>query len=75
MHNALLTLKHSAPSASQEAIREAPVVGYVYVADVEERTKRLRILSPVGGRLPVAAVVWGTWDGALAVGMSGLLGA
>ena len=59
----------------EEAIRDAPVVGYVYVADVEEARKRVRVLSPVGGRLPAGcAVVWGGWDGGLAVGVGGLLG-
>jgi len=74
MHNALLTIKHAPSNASQEAIRDAPVVGYLYVADLDEQKKRLRILSPVGGRLPSGAIVWGNWDGALAVGMAGLLG-
>jgi len=74
MHNALLTIKHASSNASQEAIRDAPVVGYLYVADVDEQKKRLRILSPMGGRLPSGAIVWGNWDGVLAVGMAGLLG-
>jgi polyribonucleotide 5'-hydroxyl-kinase len=76
MHNALLVLKHTpqSSSSSQDGIRDAPVIGYVYVADVEEKTKKLRLLSPVGGRLPPGPVVWGTWDGGLAVGMGGMLG-
>lgn len=74
MHNALVAVKHAPANAGQEAVRDAPVMGYLYVADVDEQKKRLRILSPVGGRLPAAAMVWGTWDGALAVGMAGLLG-
>lgn len=74
MQGALLTVKQAARNASHETIRDAPILGYLYVADVDETKKRMTITSPVRGRLPIEAVVWGSWDGSLAVGMAGLLG-
>ncbi len=45
---------HDAP----ENIRDASVMGFVYVADVDERRRTVRLLSPVAGRLPARALVW-----------------
>ncbi|KAK4235590.1 hypothetical protein C8A03DRAFT_46312 [Achaetomium macrosporum] len=44
-----------------ETIRRAPVMGFVAVADVDEDRRRLKILSPVGGRLGNRPMVWGRW--------------
>lgn len=60
---------------NHEAIRDTPVLGYLYVADIDETRKRLKVLSPVGGRLPTGVVaIWGVWDGEIVVGAGGLLG-
>jgi len=61
MQNALLAIKHALPTDSAETLRDASVMGYLYVADVDESKKRTRILSPVGGRIPAKALVWGVW--------------
>ena len=45
----------------KETVRDAPVLGYLYVGDVDEEKGRARIMSPVGGRLPGRATVWGLW--------------
>ena len=42
-------------------MRDAPLLGYSYVADVDEEKGKVRVLNPVGGRLPARAVVWGRW--------------
>ncbi|KAK3306725.1 Pre-mRNA cleavage complex II protein Clp1-domain-containing protein [Chaetomium strumarium] len=44
-----------------ETIQQAPVMGFVAVADVDEDRRRLKILSPVGGRLGNRPMVWGRW--------------
>lgn len=59
--NAVLAVKYAAPNEPDEAIRDASVMGYLYVADVDEAKRKLRILAPVGGRLPARALVWGSW--------------
>lgn len=59
--NAILTLKHATPGDAYAAIRDASVLGHLYVADVDDAKKKVKILSPVGGRLPTNAIVWGRW--------------
>jgi polyribonucleotide 5'-hydroxyl-kinase len=44
-----------------ETIRQAPVMGFVAIADVDEDRRRLKILSPVSGRLGNRPMVWGRW--------------
>lgn len=61
LQNALVVVKHASATDSPETIRDASVMGYLYVADVDETKKKIRVLSPVGGRLPARAVVWGVW--------------
>ncbi|KAK4199208.1 Pre-mRNA cleavage complex II protein Clp1-domain-containing protein [Triangularia verruculosa] len=43
-----------------ETIRQAPVIGWVCVSDVDKDRRRMKILSPVSGRL-TRPMVWGRW--------------
>ncbi|KAI9795657.1 MAG: Cleavage polyadenylation factor subunit clp1 [Piccolia ochrophora] len=61
MQNSVLAIMAADPDDSQENIRDAPVLGFVYVADVDEAKRKVRVLAPVAGRLPVKALVWGMW--------------
>ena len=61
MQHCLLAIMHADPNDSQENIRDASVMGFVYVADVDEKRKKMRVLAPVTGRIPSRAVVWGRW--------------
>lgn len=61
MQNCILAIMHADPNDSQENIRDASVMGFVYVAEVDEKRKKMRVLAPVSGRMPNRAVVWGIW--------------
>lgn len=61
MQNCILAIMHADPNDSQENIRDASVMGFVYVAEVDEKKKKMRVLAPVSGRMPNRAVVWGSW--------------
>ena len=61
MQYSILAIVHAIPNDSPEDIRDASVIGYVYVADVDEKRKKLRLLAPLSGRLPNKAFIWGTW--------------
>ena len=61
MQNCILAIMHADPHDSQENIRDASVMGFVYVAEVDEKRKKMRVLAPVSGRMPNRAVVWGSW--------------
>ncbi|OAT04494.1 mRNA cleavage factor complex II protein Clp1 [Blastomyces gilchristii SLH14081] len=71
LENTLLAVTHAAPNAPLHEIRDASVMGFVYVAGVDEKKAKIRVLAPVGGRVPSRAMIWGKrWPGEL-VGLVG----
>ncbi|PGH01782.1 protein Clp1 [Helicocarpus griseus UAMH5409] len=71
LENTLLAVTHAPPNAPLTDIRDASVMGFVYVADVDEKKAKIRVLAPIGGRVPGRAMVWGRrWPGEL-VGLVG----
>lgn len=61
MQNAILAIVQADVNDTPENIRDASVIGFVYVAEVDEKRKKLRILTPIGGRIPYRALIWGSW--------------
>ncbi|OJD15287.1 protein Clp1 [Emergomyces pasteurianus Ep9510] len=66
LEHTLLAVTHAAPNAPLNEIRDASIMGFVYVADVDEKKGKIRVLAPVGGRVPARAMIWGKrWPGEL----------
>ena len=61
MQNSVLAILQAGPNDVQENIRDASVIGFVYVAEVDEKRKKVKILAPLSGRLPHKAMIWGMW--------------
>jgi polyribonucleotide 5'-hydroxyl-kinase len=61
MQNSLLAITFENPNAPLDQIQESAVMGYVYVAEVDEAKRRVKVLSPAGGAVPRNAMVWGSW--------------
>ncbi len=61
MLHCIMAVMNASPLDSQETIRDASVMGLVYVAEVDEKKKRLRILAPLSGKLGDRPLVWGSW--------------
>lgn len=61
MQNAILAIVNAHPEDTQENIRDASVMGFIYIADVDEKKNKLKVLAPAGGRLPNKAMIWGSW--------------
>lgn len=61
LESAVLAIVQAEPHDTQEGIRDAAVIGFVYVAEVDERKRKVRVLSPLSGRLPRKAMVLGLW--------------
>ena len=61
MQNAVLAIVQAEPNDSQDNLRDACVIGFIYVAEVDEIKNKLKILSPASGRLPNKALIWGVW--------------
>ncbi|KAK4130728.1 Clp1-domain-containing protein [Trichocladium antarcticum] len=56
-----LAVMNASVNDPPETIRQAPVMGFVAIADVDEERRRLKVLSPVSGRLGNRPMVWARW--------------
>ncbi|KAJ9222769.1 protein clp1 [Paecilomyces variotii] len=71
LENTLLAITHVPQNAPLSQIRDASIMGFVYVADVDADRGKIRVLAPVGGRIPARAIIWGRkWPGEV-VGLVG----
>lgn len=69
--NTLLAITHAPTTASPAEIRDASIMGFLYVADVDADKGKIRVLAPVGGRVPPHAMIWAKrWPGEV-VGLVG----
>lgn len=65
MQNSVLAVVDAQRNESPQSIRDANVIGFIYISEVDEKKKKLRILAPASGRLPNRAMIWGTWPEAV----------
>ncbi|KAK0641323.1 Pre-mRNA cleavage complex II protein Clp1-domain-containing protein [Cercophora newfieldiana] len=56
-----LAVMNASVNDPPETIRQAPVIGFIAIADVDEDRRRLKVLSPTSGRLGNQPLVWGRW--------------
>jgi len=69
--NTLLAITHAPTTASPAEVRDASIMGFLYVADVDTEKGKIRVLAPVGGRVPPRAIIWTKrWPGEV-VGLVG----
>ena len=61
MQNAIIAIVNAEPGDSEENIRDASVIGFIYVAEVDEKKRKMKVLAPLSGRLPNKALIWGNW--------------
>ncbi|KAL8911302.1 MAG: hypothetical protein Q9171_003510 [Xanthocarpia ochracea] len=61
MHNGILAVVQADVNDTPENIRDASVLGFVQITEVDERRRKLKILSPIGLRVPQRALIWGSW--------------
>jgi polyribonucleotide 5'-hydroxyl-kinase len=61
LQNSILAITTALPTDAQDVIRDASVKGYVYVVDVDEAKKKVKLLSPQPGGMPGNAMVLGRW--------------
>jgi polyribonucleotide 5'-hydroxyl-kinase len=66
MDHMLLAMLNAGARDSQEQIRDASVVGFLFVTEVDEKKGKVKALAPLSGRLPRQALLWGQWPGTIA---------
>ena len=61
LKNKLLAVTTASPKDPHSVIRDSSIRGYIYVAEVDEQKKKVRLLSPQPGQTPANAMVVGVW--------------
>jgi len=61
MLHCIFAVMHASVRDSQETMRDASVMGFVYVSEVDEKKKKLKILAPLNTRVTDRPMIWGTW--------------
>ena len=61
LQSSLLAVTTASPTDRQEVIRDASIMGYIYVAEVDETKRKCRLLSPQPGLIPGNAMVLAPW--------------
>jgi polyribonucleotide 5'-hydroxyl-kinase len=61
MQHCILAVMYATVNDSQDAVRDASVMGFVYVAEVDETKRRLRVLQPMNTRITDRPLIWGSW--------------
>ncbi len=54
----ILAIMNADPDATEDDIQASSVLGFLYVAEVDEARGKISLLSPVAGRVPRRAIVW-----------------
>jgi polyribonucleotide 5'-hydroxyl-kinase len=61
MVNSLLAITSASANDRQDLIRDSSVRGYMYVADIDEGKRKVKLLSPQPGQVPTNALVLGSF--------------
>ncbi|CAJ2514093.1 Uu.00g022120.m01.CDS01 [Anthostomella pinea] len=61
MQNCTLAVMYATVHDTAETIRDSNVMGFVYVAEVDEKRRKLKVLAPVSARLGDRPLLWGSW--------------
>ncbi|KAK6345892.1 Cleavage polyadenylation factor subunit clp1 [Orbilia blumenaviensis] len=57
----LAVLQVDARDVGRKEVAESAVLGFVFVQEVDEKERRMKVLSPVPGRVPAKALLVGKW--------------
>ncbi|KAE8448649.1 Cleavage polyadenylation factor subunit clp1 [Mollisiaceae sp. DMI_Dod_QoI] len=61
MQHCVLAVMYASVADSQDTIRDASVMGFVCVAEVDEKKRRLKVLAPMNTRISERPMIWGSW--------------
>lgn len=61
MLHCMLAVLYASTSDSQDTIRDASVMGFVFVTEVDEKRSRFKALAPMNTKIVDRPFIWGTW--------------
>ncbi|CZS89296.1 probable Protein clp1 [Rhynchosporium agropyri] len=61
MHHCMLAVMYANITDAQHTVRDASVMGFVFVSEVDEKRKRIRVLAPMNTKIVDRPMIWGSW--------------
>jgi polyribonucleotide 5'-hydroxyl-kinase len=61
MQHWTLAIMNASPRDPSWTVRAASIIGFVYVSDVDEEKRKIKMLAPVSVRLGDRPLIWGRW--------------
>ena len=61
LQNGILAVVLAESGDSQEVIRDSSVIGFLFVSEVDDKRRKLKVLAPMSGRIHRKAMIWGSW--------------
>ena len=61
MVHCMLAVMYASAADSQDMVRDATVMGFVYVSEVDEKKRRFKVLAPMNTRISERPMIWGSW--------------
>ena len=61
MQNSVLAIVDAERNDSPQSVRDANVIGFIHITEVDEKKRKVKLLAPTSGRLPSKAMIWGVW--------------
>lgn len=61
MLHCMLAVMYATEADSQETVRDASVMGFVYVSEVDEKKRKLKVLAPMNTKIIDRPLIWGSW--------------
>lgn len=57
----LLAVMYASTADTQDTVRDASVMGFVFVTEVDEKKRRMKVLAPMNTRISDRPMIWGSW--------------
>jgi polyribonucleotide 5'-hydroxyl-kinase len=61
MLHCILAVVYASVADSQDTVRDACVMGFVYVSEMDEKKRRFKVLAPMNTRITDRPMIWGIW--------------
>ncbi|KAH7355166.1 Pre-mRNA cleavage complex II protein Clp1-domain-containing protein [Rhexocercosporidium sp. MPI-PUGE-AT-0058] len=61
MHHCMLAVMYAMISDTQDTVRDASVMGFVFVTEVDEKRNRIKVLAPMNTKIVDRPMIWGSW--------------
>ncbi|KAK2624488.1 hypothetical protein QTJ16_006438 [Diplocarpon rosae] len=61
MLHCILAIMYASTADSQETLRDASVMGFVFITEVDEKRRRIKVLAPMNTKIVDRPMIWGSW--------------